>query len=265
MSSTRRCSRAGCRISPIPARCGWRPGSASIPRVVGDAQPIYASRFRSPRRSARIATLHRPYHARLAGSDERRASDSVSRPDRLPFHAFDLGRRRRLRHRARRPLRLQRRGLDRGRAGSVAARRGLSFGATSPTPAATSPNITARRPRPARGADRNQPRALYGRARSKSAQTRKWPQALTRRLERLTGLWRRESEDGGGVGGGRINARPAPNSIIEAEEARPRKRRPPCRHGGLKFREETPKEGICGRSCRTATISTCSASNARYF
>ena len=33
------------------------------------------------------------------------------------------------------------------------------------------------------------------------------------------------------------------------------KRRPPCCHGGLKSREETPKEGICGRSCRTATIS----------
>jgi hypothetical protein len=33
------------------------------------------------------------------------------------------------------------------------------------------------------------------------------------------------------------------------------KRRPPCCHGGLESREETPKEGICGRSCRTATIS----------
>src|ERR1700733_14028485 len=43
------------------------------------------------------------------------------------------------------------------------------------------------------------------------------------------------------------------------------KRRPPCRHGGLEFREETPKEGICGRSCRTATISPRSAAVASVF
>src|SRR5580698_7547291 len=43
------------------------------------------------------------------------------------------------------------------------------------------------------------------------------------------------------------------------------KRRPPCRHGGLESREETPKEGICGRSCRTATISSLVASVARAF
>ena len=30
-------------------------------------------------------------------------------------------------------------------------------------------------------------------------------------------------------------------------------------------REETPKEGICGRSCRTATICLCVAANARNF
>ena len=43
------------------------------------------------------------------------------------------------------------------------------------------------------------------------------------------------------------------------------KRRPPCRHGGLEFREETPKEGICGRSCRTATISSLTAAVASVF
>jgi hypothetical protein len=42
--------------------------------------------------------------------------------------------------------------------------------------------------------------------------------------------------------------------IGEGEEIA-EKRRPPCCHGGLESREETPKEGICGRSCRTATIS----------
>src|SRR5580704_9798485 len=43
------------------------------------------------------------------------------------------------------------------------------------------------------------------------------------------------------------------------------KRRPPCRHGGLESREETPKEGICGRSCRTATISVLAAAVASLF
>jgi hypothetical protein len=43
------------------------------------------------------------------------------------------------------------------------------------------------------------------------------------------------------------------------------KRRPPCRHGGLESREETPKEGICGRSCRTATISSLAAAVASVF
>jgi hypothetical protein len=43
------------------------------------------------------------------------------------------------------------------------------------------------------------------------------------------------------------------------------KRRPPCRHGGLESREETPKEGICGRSCRTATISVFVAALASVF
>jgi hypothetical protein len=43
------------------------------------------------------------------------------------------------------------------------------------------------------------------------------------------------------------------------------KRRPPCCHGGLESREETPKEGICGRSCRTATISVLTAAVASVF
>ena len=44
-----------------------------------------------------------------------------------------------------------------------------------------------------------------------------------------------------------------------------KKRRPPCRHGGLESREETPKEGICGRSCRTATISSGASAVASVF
>ena len=43
------------------------------------------------------------------------------------------------------------------------------------------------------------------------------------------------------------------------------KRRPPCCHGGPESREETPKEGICGRSCRTATISPLTAAVASVF
>jgi hypothetical protein len=43
------------------------------------------------------------------------------------------------------------------------------------------------------------------------------------------------------------------------------KRRPPCCHGGLESREETPKEGICGRSCRTATISALTPTVASLF
>src|SRR5450755_441469 len=53
----------------------------------------------------------------------------------------------------------------------------------------------------------------------------------------------------------------------KAQKARkwPKKRRPPCRHGGPESREETPKEGICGRSCRTATISSLTPALARVF
>ena len=50
-----------------------------------------------------------------------------------------------------------------------------------------------------------------------------------------------------------------------ATESNLQKRRPPCRHGGLESREETPKEGICGRSCRTATISVLLAALASVF
>src|SRR6478736_3853018 len=49
------------------------------------------------------------------------------------------------------------------------------------------------------------------------------------------------------------------------ERSNQQKRRPPCRHGGLESREETPKEGICGRLCRTATISLYATSVARAF
>ncbi len=46
-------------------------GLGTIPRVVGDAQPIYRGRVAAADALARVATLHRPYHQRLAGLIER--------------------------------------------------------------------------------------------------------------------------------------------------------------------------------------------------
>jgi len=46
-------------------------GLGTIPRVVGDAQPIYRDRVPVADALARIAALHRPYHHRLAGLIER--------------------------------------------------------------------------------------------------------------------------------------------------------------------------------------------------
>jgi N-formylglutamate amidohydrolase len=46
-------------------------GLGTIPRVVGDAQPIYRERVAVADALARVAALHRPYHQRLAGLIER--------------------------------------------------------------------------------------------------------------------------------------------------------------------------------------------------
>ena len=46
-------------------------GLGAIPRVVGDAQPIYKGRIALADGLARIAALHRPYHERLSGLVER--------------------------------------------------------------------------------------------------------------------------------------------------------------------------------------------------
>jgi hypothetical protein len=69
-----------------------------------------------------------------------------------------------------------------------------------------------------------------------------------------------------GTGDMRVAAKALIATFVRNEFAsEPQKRRPPCRHGGLESREETPKEGICGRSCRTAAISSLTASVARAF
>jgi N-formylglutamate amidohydrolase len=46
-------------------------GLGTIPRVVGDAQPIYRDRVSVADALARIATLHHPYHQRLTGLVDR--------------------------------------------------------------------------------------------------------------------------------------------------------------------------------------------------
>src|SRR4029077_5410528 len=56
-----------------------------------------------------------------------------------------------------------------------------------------------------------------------------------------------------------------PPWIVTLPREQRQKRRPPCRHGGLESREETPKEGICGRAFRTAAISSLTPTIARTF
>ena len=144
-SSTRGCSTGRCPTTPTPARCASRPGSATIPRVVGDAQPIYRDRVPVADALARIAILHRPYHQRLGWTDRTHAG-ALRRgdPDRLPFDALDARRGGRARHRARRPVRRQRRAVGgRGARDRRCWRAAIASAATSLTPAATSPSITA--------------------------------------------------------------------------------------------------------------------------
>ena len=71
-------------------------GLGSIPRVVGEAQPIYRQPIAVAEGLARIEALHQPYHAELAALIERRAQQLRARdPDRLPFDALGVARSRR--------------------------------------------------------------------------------------------------------------------------------------------------------------------------
>ena len=137
------------RLRQHPLAAGRRRASATIPRVVGDAQPIYRERDAGRRRRWRASPpCIVPITQRLAGLIERTRArfglailiDCHSMPSTLA----DVGR---LRHRARRPFRRQRRALGRrGARNRAAARAAIASAATSPTPAATSPSITARPP-----------------------------------------------------------------------------------------------------------------------
>jgi N-formylglutamate amidohydrolase len=62
-------------------------GLGSIPRVVGDAQPIYRGPIPVAEGLARIAALHRPYHARLAALIER-ARERFGFAILLDFHSM---------------------------------------------------------------------------------------------------------------------------------------------------------------------------------
>ena len=54
-------------------------GLGTIPRVVGDAQPIYRDRIAVADALARIAALHRPYHQRSGGIDRARRGRASAR------------------------------------------------------------------------------------------------------------------------------------------------------------------------------------------
>ena len=64
-SSIRACSRAGCRPSPTPARCGSPAGSARSRAWSATRRKSTTSASRSTTRCARIESLYKPYHRAL--------------------------------------------------------------------------------------------------------------------------------------------------------------------------------------------------------
>lgn len=65
-NSTRRCSTASCRRTPIPGPCGSPGGLGTIARIVADQEPIYARRLPVSEALERIETYYKPYHQTLA-------------------------------------------------------------------------------------------------------------------------------------------------------------------------------------------------------
>ena len=248
-------------------------GLGTIPRVVGDAQPIYRKPIPVADGLRRIDTLYRPYHAQLKALIERARGwfgvavllDCHS----MPSNAADVS------------------GLDivlGDRYGASAApavvdslesslkRAGYRVRRNKPFAGGF---ITEHFGAPADGAHAVQieiARALYLDER-RIARTERWPALQERSVLGGEGAGAGAGRQfGSGPPGGRMTARPArrrrkmPGECCTAARADAQrtnrrrlevgeKRRPPCCHGGLESREETPKEGICGRSCRTATIS----------
>ena len=178
----------------------FRASSATRSRSIAGAMPVADALARDRRAASSLS----PRLARIAGARAARDSALAILVD---CHSMPstLARGRRLRHRARRPLRLERRALDRRGARRRCCARGYPSAATSPMPAATSPSITARPPRPPRRADRDQPRPLYGRAHDRESGSRG---ALAEALIAAAEAWRRaRSREPGGRAAGRRNRR----------------------------------------------------------
>ena len=252
-------------------------GLGTIPRVVGDAQPIYRKPIPVAEGLGRIETLYRPYHDATESPDRARArmvrGGGAARLPLDALNAADVS------------------GLDivlGDRYGASAApavvddpgiepqARGLS----GPPQQAVRRRLhhrafrRARRRRPC-GSNRDRAGALSRRAQDRPDRT--VDRAARRSVRGGEGAGAansaaiRSRPPGGGMTGGRkADADVAPQRDrarrTNREGGEPRqKRRPPCCHGGLQSREETPKEGICGRSCRTATISSLTAAACKSF
>ena len=249
-NSTRRCSRDGCPDFANTRSLRVAAGLGVIPRVVGDAQPIYRGADAGRGGAGRIAALHRPYHARLAALIETAQSAiRLRRAARLPFDALDLARRRRLRHRARRPLRLQRGAVDRRHASKARLRaRGLVRAPQQALCRRLHHRALRRAGRgPPRVADRDQPR-LYMDERHDRDWT-EWRRRSDRRRSARDGSahWRARRCEVVGRRAGRRNEAARPAKGV-ARVAASKKRRPP--EGGLSLGRKRPKEGICDVSHR---------------
>ena len=262
-------------------------GLGTIPRVVGDSQTIYKQPISLAEGLGRIEWLYRPYHAQLKALIERALGlfgravliDCHS----MPSNAADVA------------------GLDvvlgdrygasaepdvvesletSLRASGYRVRRNKPFAGGF---------ITESLRRARRKASTPSRSRLRGRSISTNAGScgrRRGPRCATISSTR-PGIWRANSaathtvwrrSDGKGRaadrGAGTDVALQQPGPSGRKDRGRRRrlrraspdqKRRPPCCHGGLQSREETPKEGICGTACRTATISALSLPLARAF
>ena len=151
-NSIRACSPAGCRPSPIPARCGWPAGSAPSPAWSATRRRSIDERLAGRRGAA--ADRERstsPITARCGGCSCGAHRDiRHRRAGRLPFDAVDAPA---PRTSGRAPTwssaivtaRAARRGRRNGR-GHAASGSAIRSAATSPMPAASSPSTTAIRP-----------------------------------------------------------------------------------------------------------------------
>ena len=267
------------RQHPLAAGRGRaRHDSPGRRRRAADLPAADAGRARA---CARIEALHRPYHADLRRSSSARAA-RFGLAMLIDCHSMPSQRRRRRRAAtscsatdlaaSAAPVvivdaletSLKRRGIS-GPA-QQAFRRRLHHRALR----------RARRGR-ARRADRDRSRALPGRAPDRPHRTMDGAaRRPVRRREALAAefaarcdraVWRRSDADGArrGTSAAARHAALQQTPLRDVRRARTEKKEAAMLPRRPESREETPKEGICGRSCRTATISACGAANARVF